>query len=84
MLTDPAEVELRAAVEALASDASDTISAFADASPRLVAAIGRFFDETLVMADDEAVKASRLGLLAAVLDRVPRGIDWRALDLALG
>ncbi|WP_169337925.1 glycine--tRNA ligase [Propionicicella superfundia] len=83
-LTDPAEVALHAEVEALPAAAGETLGGFQAATGRLVPAIHRFFDETLVMADDPAVRAARLGLIATILDRAPEGIDWRALDLALG
>ncbi|MFJ2837384.1 glycine--tRNA ligase [Nocardia sp. NPDC087230] len=39
----------------------------------------RFFDDVLVMADDPADRAARLGLLATVVSRAPAGIDWRGV-----
>ena len=53
------------------------------ASGPLVTAAGTFFDDILVMAEDEKVKAARLGLLASLVALAPAGIDWRALDIAL-
>ena len=50
----------------------------------MVAAADRFFSDILVNAEDQAVRASRQGLLASVLSLAPSGIDWRALDIALG
>ena len=84
LLGDPAEIELRAAVESLTAEVAASLPTFVQGTQTLVGAIGRFFDETLVMAEDPAVRASRLGLIATVVARAPQGIDWRALDLALG
>ncbi len=84
LLTEDAEVALRRVVEALPADAASSVAGFTSATPPLVAAIGRFFDETLVMAEDADVRASRLGLLARILELAPAGIDWRSLDQALG
>ncbi|MHA6512488.1 glycine--tRNA ligase [Tessaracoccus sp. Z1128] len=85
LLTEPAEVELRTAVEAApASSADATIPALLDATGDVVAAADRFFTDILVNAEDPAVRASRQGLLASVLALAPAGVDWRALDIALG
>lgn len=43
-----------------------------------------FFDDIRVMTPDPAVKAAWLGLLASARATAPAGVDWRALDLALG
>lgn len=45
----------------------------------LVEPIDDFFDKVLVMADDPALRAGRLGLLAAIADLSARVIDWRAI-----
>lgn len=84
VLTDPAEVALRDALAAFPADASGSVASFVKASGPIVATVNTFFDETLVMAEDETVRASRLGLLASVLNVAPAGINWRALDTALG
>ncbi|GAB49923.1 glycine--tRNA ligase [Mobilicoccus pelagius] len=83
LLTEPAEVELRESLERLAShdDLPGYLAAVGDAG--LVPAIARFFDDILVMAKEEDVKAARLGLLAAVRATAPTGIDYRALDTLL-
>ena len=44
----------------------------------------RFFEDILVNAEDESVLAARQGLLASLLAAAPAGIDWKALDIALG
>jgi glycyl-tRNA synthetase beta chain len=72
LLSDPAE---RALAEALAADAGGTLDSAAD----LAAAIERFFDEVLVMADDEAVRQNRLRLVAGVRDRLRRLGDFGQL-----
>ena len=46
----------------------------------LVAPIAAFFDETLVMAEDQGIRAARLGLLARTLSLAPSGLDWVAVD----
>lgn len=82
LLCEPAEQGLVAALEAIPAPAPE-LGAFAAQHETLVAPIGTFFDETLVMAEDATVRASRLGLLAAIRNRVPAVIDLRALDVAL-
>jgi glycyl-tRNA synthetase len=48
----------------------------AEALP-LAEPIDDYFDEVLVMAEDPAVRANRLGLLAAIRDLVANVVDWR-------
>jgi glycyl-tRNA synthetase len=50
---------------------------FAAAADGLVDPIDAYFEEVLVMAEDPAVRASRLGLLAAIRDLVADVLDWR-------
>lgn len=50
-------------------------------SAGLVAALQKFFDDVLVMSDQSDLRQARLGLLAAVLDVAPSGIDWQAVHL---
>lgn len=82
-LTEPAEVALREAFEALPADL-DTLPAYHRATGDLVTATNAFFDDILVMADDPAVKAARLGLLASIRASATTGIDYTALDTLLG
>ncbi|WP_240322847.1 glycine--tRNA ligase [Austwickia chelonae] len=84
LLGEPAEVELRAAVEAVGHRPGRSVAAYAVEADALIAPVARFFDDILVMAKEEDVKASRLGLLATVRATAPDGVDWRALDIALG
>ncbi|WP_461109618.1 glycine--tRNA ligase [Tessaracoccus terricola] len=77
-LSEPAERELHETLAAV--EASSDLRGFAEVGSALVAPVAKFFDETLVMADDAAVRAARLGLLATILDRAPQGLDWAAVD----
>ncbi|MHA6525718.1 glycine--tRNA ligase [Tessaracoccus sp. G1721] len=85
LLTEPAEVELRSAVEAVPAGSADaSIGELLDRTGDVVAAADRFFTDILVNAEDPTVRVSRQGLLASVLSLAPAGVDWRALDIALG
>jgi glycyl-tRNA synthetase beta chain len=64
LFEDPAE---RALAEVLLSAGVVTLDA---AAVNLAPAIERFFDEVLVMSDDEAVRRNRLTLVADVRDRL--------------
>ena len=72
LLSDPAE---RALAKALSAGAGATLDAAADLSP----AVERFFEEVLVMSDDEAVRRNRLTLVANVRDRLRRLGDFAQL-----
>lgn len=81
-LTEPAEVAL---VEALGSvnvsdGPSTSLPDFAARFDSMVPVVTRFFEEVLVMADDEAVRAARLGMLATIRSLAPVGVDFAALD----
>ncbi|MCW2858755.1 MAG: Glycine--tRNA ligase [Actinoallomurus sp.] len=52
---------------------------FALTAEALVEPIDDYFDKVLVMAEDPAVRASRLGLLAAIRDLVADVLDWREI-----
>jgi glycyl-tRNA synthetase beta chain len=74
-LSEPAEValagELDARAPAIRAAAShgDYREAFA-AIAQLQPAVAKFFDDVLVMADDETVRAARLGLVATLRDLI--------------
>lgn len=73
--------------KALASAVADLkpssgISAFAELAKPLVTPIAEFFEETLVMAEDQDLRIARLGLLAKVAELAPLGVDWAAVDTA--
>ena len=82
-LSEPAELTLADRVESLADHRAHGLREWVPDAIGLVEPLGTFFDEVLVMADDPAVKAARLGLLQTFVDKAPAGIDWRALDSAL-
>jgi glycyl-tRNA synthetase len=52
---------------------------FAATAETLVDPIDDYFDKVLVMADDPAVRANRLGLLATIRDLVADVLDWREI-----
>jgi glycyl-tRNA synthetase len=52
---------------------------FALTAEALVEPIDDYFDKVLVMAEDPAVRSSRLGLLAAIRDLVADVLDWREI-----
>lgn len=71
----PAPASARSAGSSPAS-----LQAFVAAAADLVGPIDRFFEDVLVMAKDEKVKANRLGLLATIRDLSQSVIDWTALS----
>jgi glycyl-tRNA synthetase len=85
VLTEPAEVALVAAVRSVGATVTSarTLAEFADAAVGVVGPINAFFDAVMVMAEDPAVRAARLGLLAAVRDLAAGYLDWDALGTAL-
>jgi glycyl-tRNA synthetase len=83
VLREEAERDLSVAVEAIPDLSGASLPDWAEAAVPAVPALERFFDEVLVMAEDPAVRAARLGLLQTFVDRAPKGIEWRALHSAL-
>jgi glycyl-tRNA synthetase len=81
VLREPAEVrvheELKAVVAAL-GDVTD-LATFARETRELNAAVGTFFEEVFVMAEEPGVRAARLGLLAAVADLGTPALSWEHL-----
>lgn len=63
---DPAERELFAALEAAPARRAGSVEDFFSVFLPLVPVITRFFEAVMVMADDPAVRANRLGLLQRV------------------
>jgi glycyl-tRNA synthetase len=56
------------------------LPAFTGAALALAEPVDGYFDEVLVMAEDPAVRANRLGLLAAIRDLVAGVVDWREIS----
>jgi glycyl-tRNA synthetase beta chain len=82
LLSDPAESALHAAVEIAECEAASAIAdedfaAAMRALAALRAPIDAFFDTVLVNADDEAVRANRLALLARI-----RGATGQVADFS--
>jgi glycyl-tRNA synthetase len=65
-LAEPAERALHAAVEAAADVPMDSVDAFFATLLPMIPAITKFFEDVLVMAEDAAVRANRLGLLQRI------------------
>jgi glycyl-tRNA synthetase beta chain len=71
LLTDPAERQLATALDELRVEIEGTIAGrrYGDAMKRLATlrpVVDAFFDHVMVMADDAAIRANRLALLAAL------------------
>ncbi|SNY72128.1 glycine--tRNA ligase [Paractinoplanes atraurantiacus] len=81
VLVEPAELALHEAVSSVKADFGTDLTAFTTAVGPLVSPLARFFDEVFVMADDPALRAARLGLLATVRDLGAGLLDWPELRL---
>ncbi|HEY2830929.1 MAG TPA: glycine--tRNA ligase [Sporichthyaceae bacterium] len=82
LFADPAEGALADAIakaRAELGDAPADLDRFAEVGAGLVAPINTFFDAVLVMAEDPAVKANRVGLLASIRDLADGVVGWEAL-----
>jgi glycyl-tRNA synthetase len=81
LFDSPAEHALQSALgkvsEATGPDTG--LRRFAAEAATLTGPINDFFDQVLVMAEDPAVKANRLGLLASVYHLAERQLDWEQL-----
>ncbi|GIF14307.1 glycine--tRNA ligase [Actinoplanes teichomyceticus] len=84
-LKEPAELALHEAVTAVRADLGPggfaDLRHFVDATGRLVVPVDTFFDDVLVMAQDPAIRAARLGLLATVRDLGEGLLDWPQLRI---
>jgi glycyl-tRNA synthetase len=79
VLKEPAELALHEAVSAVRAPAEPDLFEFTTVVARLVGPLSTFFDEVFVMADDPALRAARLGLLATVRDLGEGLLDWTEL-----
>jgi glycyl-tRNA synthetase beta chain len=68
LLVEEAEKELAEALAKVAIDGNGDIKSALESGAELAPVMERFFDEVLVMAEDEAVRANRLRLLLDVRD----------------
>lgn len=55
------------------------LTSFLATAGRLTGPVNDFFDQVLVMADDPALRAARLGLLATIRDLGSSQLDWTRL-----
>ncbi|CAI7976855.1 Glycine--tRNA ligase alpha subunit / Glycine--tRNA ligase beta subunit [Frankia sp. Hr75.2] len=85
-LVDPADHRLAQAVTELSRQLAARTAGrlpglddFVAAAGQLPDAVDGFFDAVLVMADDPALRAARLGLLAEIRDVAAEVLDWDAL-----
>jgi len=65
-LTEPAEKDLYAAIQAALVRPPSTLDELIEAIIPLIPAINTFFDKVLVMVDDQVVKENRLGMLQQI------------------
>ncbi|MCW2904101.1 MAG: Glycine--tRNA ligase [Streptosporangiaceae bacterium] len=83
LFSDEAEGRLHETLTGVRADLGDaavSLPAFTGAALRLAEPIDAYFDEVLVMAEDPAVRANRLGLLAAIRDLADGVIEWREVS----
>ncbi|MFJ3758031.1 glycine--tRNA ligase [Streptomyces sp. NPDC090080] len=80
-LHEPAEQALHAALAKCRQvlEGETSLVRFAAETGELVDAVNIFFDNVLVMSEDPAVRANRLGLLAGVRDLAEGIVDWESL-----
>ncbi|NGN66273.1 glycine--tRNA ligase [Streptomyces sp. A7024] len=81
LFADPAEEAVHHELQRTRGALADTTgpARFTAEAQRLTAAVNRFFDEVLVMAEDPAVRANRLGLLASVQALADPVLRWEQL-----
>ena len=84
LFDSPAEQALHEAVERTAArlGAGAGPARFSAQSPALVGCVNRFFDDVLVMAEDPATRANRLGLLATVAALAAPVLAWQEIRTA--
>jgi glycyl-tRNA synthetase len=81
LFEEDAERRLHAALAEVTDGlgAAPTLPRFAEAAEALVDPVDDYFDKVLVMADEAALRANRLGLLAAIENLAAGVLDWRAI-----
>jgi glycyl-tRNA synthetase len=73
LLVEPSEKKLYQVIQSSASDRPTTVDELLSIVVELIPAINKFFDEVLVMAEDETVRGNRLALVGQIAD-LSRGI----------
>ncbi|TFH37664.1 MAG: glycine--tRNA ligase subunit beta [Anaerolineales bacterium] len=79
-LTEPAEIELHQAVLALEESEVGSIGALLQKIEQLLPTITKFFEDVLVMADDDQVRQNRLGLLQQIAHLADGVADFSFLE----
>ncbi len=81
LFDDPAEVVLWRSYEAIAADLAGTpaLGQFVERFAPLVEPFDAFFVKVMVMAEDPAVRANRLNLLAQLVGPGAKFMDWNAI-----
>ncbi|MCW2937738.1 MAG: Glycine--tRNA ligase [Actinomycetia bacterium] len=83
LFEEDAEIALNRAylqVKAELGLAPETLPGFVHTTLPLAEPIDAYFDQVLVMADDPAIRANRLGFLATLRDLAAGVIDWREVS----
>lgn len=84
LLAGEAEKALVVYVDELPDHANGALPQWIPDALPIVAPLTTFFDDVMLMADDAALRAARLGLVQTIVERAPHGIDWKALNSVLG
>lgn len=79
-LSEPAEKDLYTAYQSVSVKSVSSVDQFFAALLPLIPAISKFFDEVLVMADDPAARANRLGLLQSIVGLAKGEADFSRLE----
>ncbi len=83
-LTEPAERALHETLTSVRDKlGTASLAAFVSTATALAAPVNTFFEDILVMAEDPALRAARLGLLATIRDLAAPVLDWAALGTSL-
>jgi glycyl-tRNA synthetase len=83
VLVEPAERRLHETVKSVRADLDGRVDLawFVATAGRLAQPVNEFFDQILVMADEPALRAARLGLLATIRDLGEQQLEWAELRL---
>ena len=80
LFVEASEKDLFLAVESVDQHSLTTINTLLSTVEKIAPTINAFFDNVLVMADDEKIKANRLGLLSKVADLASGLVDLAKLE----
>jgi glycyl-tRNA synthetase len=77
---EPAEKELYAAYQMASSKSVSSVDEFINALLPMIPAISKFFDDVLVMAEDQSLRENRLGLLQRIAGMAQGVADFSKLE----